>query len=369
MNVKLGENVSQPEGFEALVLNHFPSEQLFVIPNEILVKNAEAERLVGKLDGITEVLSDADFFIRMFLLKDATASAQIEGARATTIDALEADVDLQNGGTDVQDILDCVEAYKRGKARMASLPVSLLLIREVHQRLMSDPRYGSNIYPGEFRKLQVRVGNFYPPPAHSLSDALGDFDGFLQTGNNIAPLIHIGLAHAHFETIHPFVDGNGRTGRVLIALMLRQKRLLDNTVLPLSSLFMRYRQLYYQKLSDYHNGDVESWIHFFLDCVIEIALESIETLIKVKTLCETDQMKIQTLGKRESKSGMLVLRNLLAYPMVTSKTVMYWSGFTRAGAQGVIDRLVELDILKPYDESAKYDRSYVYHHYVRYFTN
>ncbi len=376
MNIELGKNIKQKEGFYAFIPNPFPPKKLFDVPQNILLKTAEADRLVGKLDGITHTLPDVDFFLRMFVAKDATSSAQIEGTRATIIDALEMESGVATKDTDAEDIVYYIRTLDYGIKRLDNLPLSLRLIREIHSQLMTGARSSHFSGPGEFRKSQNWIGgtkpsdaHFVPPSVEEMNRTLNDLEKFLHEEQKILPFLHIGIMHAQFETIHPFLDGNGRTGRLLIALLLCHRKLLERPVLFLSSYFKKHQKVYYQKLDDYHNGNIESWMNFFLDGVIETAGESIEISRKIRQLRDEDMTKIQALAKRESESGVLVLSNLFGMPIVNTRKVMEWTGFTRAGAQKVIDRFIKVGILDAQEEKGVYDRSYIYRKYIRIFLN
>lgn len=378
MDTEIGKRIKQKEGFVALVPHPFPPKGLFGVPQDILLKAAEADRLIGKLDGTTteNALPDIHYFLRMFVAKDATSSAQIEGTKATIIDAIEKDAGVAAKETDADDILYYIKALDYGAKRLDDLPLSLRLIREIHAQLMTGARATHFSDPGEFRKTQNWIGgtrpdnaHFVPPPVDEMNRALGDFEKFLYEEKKVLPLIHIGIMHAQFETIHPFLDGNGRTGRLLVTLLLCHRKLLERPVLFLSSYFKKHQKIYYQKLDNYHNGNVESWIDFFLDGVIETAQESIEITSKIRRLRDNDMLKIQALAKRESESGVLMLSRLFGSPVVNTRRVMKWTGFTRAGAQRVIDRFVALGILRPQKEKRTYDRSYMYKTYVNIFDN
>lgn len=373
MNTEIGKKIKQKEGYSALIPNPFPPKGLFEIPQNILLKIAKADRLVGKLDGTTteSALPDVDFFLKMFVAKDATSSAQIEGTKATIIDALEKDAGISTDDTDADDILYYIKAINYGLSRLKDLPLSLRLIREIHKELMTGARATHFSDPGEFRKTQNWIGGtrpdnayFVPPPVDEMQRSLNDLERFLHEEEKALPLLHIGFMHAQFETIHPFLDGNGRTGRLLITLLLCHRNLLENPVLFLSSYFKKHQKVYYQKLDDYHNGNIESWADFFLDGVIETAEESIGITSQIRKLRDIDMLKIQTLAKRESESGVLVLQKLFGAPIVNTKKVMDWTGFTRAGAQKVIDRFIKLGILYAQDEKGTYDRSYAYKDYI-----
>lgn len=374
MNIEIGKRIRQKEGFSALVPTPFPQKELFDVPQDILLKTAEADRLVGKLDGITHTLPDVDFFLHMFVAKDAASSAQIEGTRATIVDAIEKDAGVALKTTDADDILFYIKALNYGTKRLDDFPLSLRLIREVHSKLMAGARATHFSDPGEFRKSQNWIGgtrpdnaHFVPPPVNEMNRALNDFEKFLHEEKKVLPLIHIGIMHGQFETIHPFLDGNGRTGRLLVTLLLCHRELLERPVLFLSSYFRKHQKVYYEKLDNYHNGEVEKWIDFFLDGVIETAQESIEISRKIRQLRDDDMSKIQALAKRESESGVLVLSHLFGSPIVNTRKIMEWTKFTRAGAQKVIDRFVNLGILKPQEEKGSYDRSYIYQTYINIF--
>ena len=230
--------------------------------------------------------------------------------------------------------------------------------------------------PGEFRHSQNWIGgttaanaSFVPPPVHEMNNALNDLEKFLHDRESTIPLIHIALAHAQFQTIHPFLDGNGRTGRLLITLLMFERELLERPVLFLSSYFKKHQKIYYSKLEGYHNGKVDAWVDFFLDGVMEIASESIDVSKKIRQLRDEDMSKIQALAKRESESGIVVLSKLYANPIITTRIIMEWAGFTCAGAQKLIDRFIELGIWKVIDEKGVYDRKYVYKKYLDSFVN
>ncbi len=369
----VGRNVQQPTGFKAFIPTPFPAKELFSYAPDIIKKDAQASRLLGKLDGITQLLQDVDFFISMYVRKDAAASSQIEGTKATMIDSLEAKVKTDNTlPPDVDDILHYIQALNYGMKRMKEFPFSLRFIREIHQQLMNDARSTHFSDPGNFRKSQNWIGgkspadaDFVPPPVHEMHAALGDFEKFLHAGTVIPPLIQVALIHSQFETIHPFLDGNGRTGRMLVTFYLWKEGLLEKPTLYLSSYFKKYKQVYYRRLADYREGRSEKWVEFFLDGIIETAESAIETVREITVLREQDIAKISKLNKISSESAMNILPKLFAQPVVTVGTIQKWAGFsTRTGAQKVVDRFCELGILEIKDESQKYGRSYIYRKYV-----
>jgi Fic family protein len=377
--MEIGKNIKQIGGFKAFIPNPFPPKGGFIFNSIILKKNNKATRLLGKLDGITKLLPNANFFLLMYLRKDAASSSQIEGTRATMIDAIEADAQINsNAPKDVDDILHYIKALNYGMKRVDidNFPVSLRLIRELHGKLMDKARASNFADPGEFRKSQNWIGGtrpdnarFVPPPVGAMHSALVDLEKFLYKDESTLTVIKAGIIHAQFETIHPFLDGNGRTGRMLINFYLWKQGFLEKPVLFLSSFFKRYQEIYYEKLFAYHNGKVEEWVDFFLDGVIEIAGEAIKIAEEITDLREKDHQKIQKLGTRASYSASLILPKLYGQPVVNVALIRKWTGFTRAGAQRVIDRFIDINILIPKDENEKYAQKYIYKKYLDIFSN
>jgi Fic family protein len=377
--MEIGIFKQQPHGFKAFIPHPFPPKGGFNFNLKILKKNNEATRLLGKLDGITKLLPDADFFLLMYLRKDATSSSQIEGTMATMIDAIEAEVKTNtNVPDDVDDILHYITALNYGIKRVTSgnFPISLRFIRELHEKLMQKARATHFSDSGEFRKSQNWIGGtrpdnarFVPPPVDDMHQSLNDLESFMHEEDATLTVIKAGLLHAQFETIHPFLDGNGRTGRMLITFYLWKEGFLEKPVLFLSSYFKEHQKVYYEKLTCYHEGKVSEWVDFFLDGVIEIADEAIDIVSKITKLREEDMEKIQGLGKRASESAVMVLPKLYAQPIVNVSLIQKWTGFTRAGAQIVVDRFIELSILSPKDKDKKYGQSYIYKKYVNLFSD
>jgi len=377
--VEIGKNVQQTKDFKAFIPNPFPPKGGFNFDSKILKKNDQATRLLGKLDGITKLLPDADFFLLMYLRKDASSSSQIEGTRATMIDAIEAEAKVNaNIPEDVDDILHYIKALNYGMKRVAidDFPITLRFVKELHSKLMSQARATHFSNPGEFRKSQNWIGGtrpdnarFVPPPVNEMQNSLADLEKFLYVDDSVLTLIKAGIIHAQFETIHPFLDGNGRTGRMLITFYLWKEGFLEKPVLFLSSFFKKHQKLYYEKLLGYHNGQVSKWVDFFLDGVIEIANEAIDIVGKITVLREKDMQKIQKLGTRASESATMILPELYGQPIVNVSIVQKWTGFTRAGAQRVIDRFIDMDILSQKDKDKKYGQSYIYKKYLNIFYN
>lgn len=380
MNINIiGNNIQQPDGYRAFIPSVFPPKAGFEFDAKTIKKASEASRLVGKLDGITKLLPDLDFFLLMYLRKDAAASSQIEGTMATMIDAIEAEVKTNtNVPNDVDDILHYIKALRYGMERVKkdNFPFSLRFLRELHRELMDNARVTHFANPGEFRKSQNWIGGtkpdnarFVPPPVFDMNKSLDDLEKYFHKEDNLLTVIKAGILHAQFETIHPFLDGNGRTGRMLITFFFWHEHFLENPVLFLSSYFKRHQKLYYEKLTDYHTGNIVSWVDFFLDGIIEIANEATTIVDKITKLKEQDMAKIQNLGKRAAESAMKVMPKLYKQPIVNVAIIQQWTGFSRPGSQEVIDRFIKMGILSSKDKDVAYGQSYIYLKYLDIFSD
>jgi Fic family protein len=375
--VKIGRYIEQKEGFKTFTPFDFPPKGGFDISIKLYKKHEEAIRLVGKLDGITRLLPDKDFFISMFIVKDATYSSQIEGTKATMQDAVAAPVtEEKNRKTpDVDDIEHYIKAANYGVERTKDFPISLRFIRELHEKLMTSARSTQHAYPGEFRRSQNWIGgkthvdaSFVPPAVPDMHKSLNDLEKFIHAKDDYPSLVKVGLLHAQFETIHPFTDGNGRTGRMLIVMYIHHAKLLELPVLYLSSYFKKYQKLYYQKLQAYHDeeSEVDGWLEFFLEGIVEIANSGIETCTKITALRDRDFAKMQKLGKKSAASTLEIVRNLFSQPIIGVAEIMKWTKFTAPGAYNVIERLKNLGILEPLGD-ADYDQKYIYADYYEIF--
>ena len=373
----IGRNVTQQGGFKAFIPAIFPPAGDIKLPKNIAVSHTEAIRLLGKLDGITALLPDKDWFLKMFIQKDASSSSQIEGTNATMMDVIEKQnveprITLPE---DVDDIIHYIDALNYGIERSRDFPFSLRFIRELHEKLMTKARGTQFSYPGEFRNSQNWIGGtmpsnarFVPPPVHEMNQALDDLERFIHADDDYLPLIKAALLHSQFETIHPFTDGNGRTGRMLITMFLWYKKLLEMPILYLSSFFKKHQQLYYEKLERYHHGEVFEWIVFFLEGVIYTANSAITTCAGITKLRERDMRKIQSLGKTASESTLTILQNLYRMPVAGIADIVKWTGFSNKGGYNAINRLVNMDILSPLLQGDNvYGQKWIYTDYINLF--
>lgn len=216
-------------------------------------------------------------------------------------------------------------------------------MREIHKVLIEDARATHFSDPGNFHHTQNWINGkgpadaeFVPPPVYSMDVALNELEKFMHTEDTMLPLIKTALIHAQFETIHPFLDDNGRTGRMLITFYLWKERLLEKPVLFLSSYLKKYKPVYYQRLTDYRDDNIDKWLEFFLDGVIETSQAAIETVRQITILREQDLLKISTMNKTSSASAIRILPRLFAQPIVTVALIQQWANFnTRTGAQKI----------------------------------
>jgi Fic family protein len=375
ITAKIGEYVFQPQGYRSYVPEKFPpDDHSFYRSGKIVKLLDEAVLLTGRLDGMTKLLPDIDFFVFMYLKKEAALSSQIEGTRAKLTDALQAEVEKNPDlPEDVDDILHYIDAMNTGLKRLENIPLSLRLIKEVHKSLLTGARSTHDPVPGEFRRDQNWIDGtspndaaFVPPPANMVLDAMGDIEKFFHEYRGIPALIKAGMLHAQFETIHPFRDGNGRVGRLLITFYLCQQKLLRRPVLYLSEFLKRPREAYFNRLEDYRKGKVEEWLEFFLRGVIEVAGEAITLSDKIIAIRERDLEKISQYGKKTSKAALILLKELYRTPMTNAGRVQKVTGFSRQGAYNLIKKFQGSRILVQ-SGLRKYGRQYVYRDYLMLF--
>lgn len=375
----IGHLVQQPNGFKAFIPLPFPISEPLILSSYQQVLHGEAMRLIGKLDGISQLLPDHEFFLWMFVRKEAASSSQIEGTQATMIDAIEADVLPQaERARDVEDIIRYIQALNYGMDRIKDFPISIRFIKELHDKLMKGAQATHNSFPGEFRYTQNWIGGsspsnatFVPPPPNELAKAMGDLEKFIHAKEDgYPPLIKAALLHAQFETIHPFTDGNGRTGRLLVTMFLWQEKLIHLPLLYLSDFFKKNQETYYSCLQNYHSHPacIDKWLDFFLEGIISTAHSAIAIAADITRIRERDMAKIQCLGKIAAQSAIEVLRNLYRQPIVDVPKIQEWTNTkTRAGAQKIIDRLLELEILVQRNPQKSYGRTYEYRSYLKAF--
>lgn len=294
-----------------------PDPPLDYSRHELVARKERADQALGRLDGITLMLPDPELFLYQYVRKEALLSSQIEGTQSSLSDLLLFELDEAPGvpADDTEEVSNYVAALNHALRRMREddFPLSLRLLRETHSVLLRGGR-GAGKLPGEFRPGQVWVGgatpalaHFVPPPPDALGDLLAALERFLHVpSSEMPPLVKAALAHVQFETIHPFSDGNGRLGRLLIALILCNEGVLREPSLYLSLYFKRRRADYYEHLNRVRtHGDWEGWLGFFLDGVAETAQQAVDTAQRLLALLARDRARIATLGKRSGNVGLV----------------------------------------------------------------
>jgi len=374
---RAGQYVTQPSGYRAFLPERLPPNPPVRIDGELQLRLSEADRALGRLDGSIYTLPNPDLFAYMYVRKEAVLSSQIEGAQSSLQDLLsaEADVAAAEPPRDVTEVVNYVRAMNHGLGRLDALPNSIRLICETHGELLRGVR-GAQMTPGELRRTQNWIGpagstlaqaTFVPPPPDEVPKALSELEAFLHEENDIPLLIKIGLAHAQFETVHPFLDGNGRVGRLLVTFLLCERRVLGKPVLYLSHYFKAHRETYYERLQAVRDsGDWEGWLEFFLRGVAEVSARAAETARRILLLREEHRSLIAEALGRAAGNGHRILEHLYEHPIVSSNQVQALLGTTFAGANQIVHRLVATGILQEITGQARH-RRFRYEPYVRLF--
>ncbi len=356
VSTRAGRYISQPTGYRAFIPAPLPPQPPVELTGDLPGLLSAADRALGRLDGSVLTLPNPDLFVFMYVRKEAVLSSQIEGTQSSLQDLLAAEAQLfdEHMPRDVDEVVNYVRSMSHGLARLPDLPVSVRLIREIHAELMHGVR-GGRLQPGELRSSQNWIGpagctlntaTFVPPPHHEVPQTLGDLEKFLHTEDTLPPLVKIALAHVQFETIHPFLDGNGRVGRLLITFLLTERGVLHKPVLYLSHFFKQHRQAYYEHLQAVRDrGAWEAWLAFFLRGVIEVAGEAAETARRILQLREQHRAAITENLGRAAGNGHKVLESLFDRPIVTVNDVQKLIGTTYAAANSLVSRLVKLGVL------------------------
>lgn len=357
MRLRAGRYERQPAGYRAFIPARLPPDPPIRIDGELQALLSLADRALGRLDGSIQTLPDPDLFVFMYVRKEAVLSSQIEGTQSSLQDLLNAEAHLLSLETpkDVDEVIRYVHAMNYGLERLAELPISIRLIREIHEHLLQGVR-GSQLAPGELRRSQNWIGpagcmlsdaSFIPPPPDVVPDALSDLEKFLHSDSELPELIQIGLAHAQFETIHPFLDGNGRIGRLLITFLLCQRGILQKPVLYLSHYFKQHRSDYYERLQEIRDrGAWEEWLAFFLRGVATVSQEAANTSRRILQLREEHRSAVTSHLGRAAANGYRVLEHLYRRPVVAVSDVQNVTQTTFAGANSIVARLVEIGILQ-----------------------
>lgn len=341
---------------------------------EIIELLSQADRHLGRLDMYSDYIPNIDLFIRMHVLKEATQSSKIEGTKTNIEEALLDIKDVnEEKRDDWEEVQNYIVALNSAIENLEKLPFSSRLIRNTHQILLQGVR-GKHKLPGEFRSSQNWIGgknineaSFVPPVHSDINELMGDLENFAHNKESFFPdLLKIALIHYQFETIHPFLDGNGRVGRLMITLYLVEKGILKQPVLYLSDYFERNRMMYYDNLTRVREkDDLSQWYKFFLTGVIETAKDSIGTFDSILKLQKEVEAKIQKFGSR-SHNAQLVLNHLFQRPIVDAAKVKEITNLTFPSVYKLIEELVNIDVLNEIT-GAKRGKIYIFKEYTKIF--
>ncbi|RVJ43484.1 Fic family protein [Sinorhizobium medicae] len=366
--------IAGDEAVQAFVPSALPPQDPEIkIDAQLAERLRTAEHALVRLDLASEMVPSVDWFIYAFVRKEAVISSQIEGTQATLIDLLNFEAEHEvEPDADVEEIcnhLDALSYARQELAKSDGLPISMRLLNGAHQRLMHGAR-GATEQPGEVRRSQNWIGGsrpgnaiYVPPPVQALPSLLGDFEKYLHTTDNLPPLVRVGLAHVQFESIHPYLDGNGRLGRLLIALLLEHWGLLKAPLLYLSLFFKRHRAEYFRRLTAVRtDGDWEGWTDFFLDAVATIADEAVTSARELFAVVTSDRARVLA-QDTTSVSAVRLFELLPNHPIITVATAMTHIATSKPTATRAVETLMAAGILVE-TTGKKRDRSFAYQTYV-----
>lgn len=332
---------------------------------------SDADRAVGAINTIASILPNPELLVAMFIQKEALLSSQIEGTQSSLVDVLGADEDNEPT-QDVGEVVNYIHAMRYGLKRLLDdeFPMSPRLIREIHEILLTQVRGGvSALTPGEFRTQQNWIGGanlqtarFVPPPPHEMQASLDSLEKYLHADDECPVLVRCALIHYQFETIHPFNDGNGRLGRLLITFYLVWRGVLDEPMLYISAYLMTHQQEYYDRLQQVRtDGNFEAWVKFFLEGVVTVSEQVVQTTKRIQALERRDTDRI--LAGNVGHAGVLLLRKLMEQPVVRVKDVEKAVGVSYSKANNLIAEMEGLGILKQVTPG-KRNRKFKYDEYV-----
>lgn len=375
---RAGAYHGQPEGYRAFVPKALPPSPPLRLDGDIQALLSQASHAVGGLDGSIHTLPNPDLFVYMYVRKEAVLSSRIEGTMSSLLDLLNAEAQIASDKAprDVGEVVNYVNAMNYGLDTLANSLISVATIKGTHKRLLEGTR-GGNLRPGEIRQEQNWIeppgctpmnAMFVPPPPSLVSKCLDELMHYTRHDNGLPPLIKIALIHAQFETIHPFSDGNGRVGRLLITLFLHQQGLLRKPVLYLASFFNRYRREYYTRLQAVRDaGDWEGWLSYFLRGVTEVSIEAADTVRKLLMMREEHRWIVNENFGQAAKNGHLVLEKLYNKPIISVRDVQNITGTSYRSSSQLLARFTDVKILK---EGTGYQRNrrYYYSAYIDLFS-
>lgn len=364
------DNLTGEATYQSFKPNPLPPIPEIELDEEIVKLLVDANKQLVKLDTASQLISNADLFISMYVRKEALISSQIEGIQCTLDDVLDPEVKA-NANLDVSDVINYVKATQYALKRLESLPLCCRLIREIHEVLMENVR-GQDKTPGEFRHSQNWIGpancslkdaRYIPPNVENMQDAMSDLEKYINENTDYDPLIRVALIHYQFETIHPFLDGNGRIGRLLILLYLMEQGLLVKPVIYISYFLKKNQIEYYDRISEVRrSGNFEQWIRFFLEAVSKAASDSLEAIRQLSALHDTNIEKLPK-TTRSKDNLRAVFDYIEQYPIIDIKRTAKELDISYNTAATAVKKLVELGILQETTNAAR-NRVFAYEEYL-----
>lgn len=364
------DNLGGEASYQSFRPNPLPPIPEIKMDEEIVRLLIEANKQLVKLDMASQFISNADLFISMYVRKEALISSQIEGTQCTLDDVLDPEVEM-NANLDVSDVINYVKATQYAIKRLDKLPLCCRLIREIHEVLMEGAR-GQDKCPGEFRHSQNWIGptncslkeaRYIPPNVEDMQNAMSDLEKYINENVEYDPLIRVALIHYQFETIHPFLDGNGRIGRLLILLYLMEQGLLAKPVIYISYFLKKNQVEYYDRISEVRrSGNYEQWVRFFLEAVSKAAADSLETIQKLSSLHDTNIEKLPK-TTRAKDNLRAVFDYIEQYPIIEIKKTAQELDISYNTVATAVKKLMELGILQETTNAAR-NRVFAYGEYL-----
>lgn len=364
------DNLDGEAMYQSFKLNPLPPIPEIEMDGEIVKLLVDANKQLVKLDTASQLISNADLFISMYVRKEALISSQIEGTQCTLDDVLDPEVEA-NANLDVSDVINYVKATQYALKRLERLPLCCRLIREIHEVLMENVR-GQDKTPGEFRHSQNWIGpancslkdaRYIPPNVEDMQTAMSDLEKYINENVDYDPLIRAALIHYQFETIHPFLNGNGRIGRLLILLYLMEQRLIEKPVIYISYFLKKNQIEYYDRISEVRRtGNFEQWIRFFLEAVSKAASDSLEAIRQLSVLHDTNVEKLPK-TTRSKDNLRAVFDYIEQYPIIDMKRTAKELEVSYNTVAAAVRKLVELGILQETTNAAR-NRVFAYEEYL-----
>lgn len=364
------DNLNGEAMYQSFKPNPLPPIPEIEMDGEIVKLLVDANKQLVKLDTASQLISNADLFISMYVRKEALISSQIEGTQCTLDDVLDPEVEA-NANLDVSDVINYVKATQYALKRLERLPLCCRLIREIHEVLMENVR-AQDKTPGEFRHSQNWIGpancslkdaRYIPPNVEDMQTAMSDLEKYINENVDYDPLIRAALIHYQFETIHPFLDGNGRIGRLLILLYLMEQRLIEKPVIYISYFLKKNQIEYYDRISEVRRtGNFEQWIRFFLEAVSKAASDSLEAIRQLSVLHDTNVEKLPK-TTRSKDNLRAVFDYIEQYPIIDIKRTAKELEVSYNTVAAAVRKLVELGILQETTNAAR-NRVFAYEEYL-----